>query len=78
TSTLAIYGPGRVTRGSCLRPVEPPMYLCLRNNEYGMVTLAGRSRSNALDCMHSDKLPSLQVHGMDINASKQAVQYARN
>ncbi|KAH6913647.1 hypothetical protein BKA70DRAFT_727861 [Coprinopsis sp. MPI-PUGE-AT-0042] len=82
-STLAIYGPGRVTRGRRLRRItwlscEPPMYLGLRNNKYGVGTLAGRSSPNTSDCMHDDKIPSLQVNGMDINASKQAVQYARN
>jgi len=54
----------------------PCVFVC--ENKYGMGTSAERSSSNTEYFTRGDKIPGLQVNGMDIIASKHAVQYARN
>jgi len=54
----------------------PCVFVC-ENNKYGMGTSAERSSSNTDYFTRGDKIPGIQVNGMDIIASKQAVEYAR-
>ncbi|KAI5980974.1 thiamine diphosphate-binding protein [Pisolithus albus] len=48
------------------------------NNKYGMSTSEERSSSNTEYFTRGDKIPGLQVNGMDIITSHHAVQFARN
>ncbi|KAI6014889.1 Dehydrogenase, E1 component, partial [Pisolithus microcarpus] len=48
------------------------------NNKYGMSTSEERSSSNTEYFTQGDKIPGLQVNGMDIIASYHATQFARN
>lgn len=54
----------------------PTIFIC-ENNKYGMGTSAERSSSNTEYFTRGDKIPGLQVNGMDIIATLQAVRYAR-
>ncbi|KAI6013399.1 thiamine diphosphate-binding protein, partial [Pisolithus microcarpus] len=48
------------------------------NNKYGMSTSEERSSSNTEYFTRGNKIPGLQVNGMDIIASHHATQFARN
>jgi pyruvate dehydrogenase E1 component alpha subunit len=54
----------------------PTVFIC-ENNKYGMGTSAERSSSNTAYFTRGDKIPGLQVNGMDIIATTQAIRYAR-
>ena len=54
----------------------PTVFIC-ENNKYGMGTSAERSSSNTAYFTRGDKIPGLQVNGMDIIATTQAIRFAR-
>jgi pyruvate dehydrogenase E1 component alpha subunit len=54
----------------------PTIFIC-ENNKYGMGTSAERSSSNTAYFTRGDKIPGLQVNGMDIIATLQAIRFAR-
>ena len=74
----------RATRARSLRRLTWPKfwaflaYLYAKTTEYGMGTSAERSSSNTEYFTRGDKIPGIQVNGMDIIASAQAVKYARD
>ncbi|KAG1756870.1 mitochondrial pyruvate dehydrogenase E1 component beta subunit [Suillus paluster] len=76
TATFALYGDGASNQGQAKLWGLPAVFVC-ENNKYGMGTSAERSSSNTEYFTRGDKIPGLQVNGMDIIASRHAVQYAR-
>jgi pyruvate dehydrogenase E1 component alpha subunit len=52
------------------------VFVC-ENNKYGMGTSAERSSSNTEYFTRGDKIPGLQVNGMDVIAVQQGVKFAR-
>ncbi|KIL56643.1 hypothetical protein M378DRAFT_16924 [Amanita muscaria Koide BX008] len=81
--TFALYGDGASNQGQVFEAFNmaklwnlPCVFSC-ENNKYGMATAAARSSSNPEYFTRSDKIPGLQVNGMDIIAVKQAVEWAR-
>ncbi|KAH7903759.1 mitochondrial pyruvate dehydrogenase E1 component beta subunit, partial [Hygrophoropsis aurantiaca] len=83
TATFALYGDGASNQGQVFEAFNmaklwnlPAVFVC-ENNKYGMGTSAERSSSNTEYFTRGDKIPGIQVNGMDIIASRNAVQYAR-
>ncbi|KAJ6572161.1 dehydrogenase E1 component-domain-containing protein [Mycena capillaripes] len=83
TATFALYGDGASNQGQVFEAYNmaklwnlPCVFVC-ENNKYGMGTSAERSSSNTEYFTRGDKIPGLQVNGMDIIAARQAVQFAR-
>ncbi|KAI5985423.1 mitochondrial pyruvate dehydrogenase E1 component beta subunit [Pisolithus marmoratus] len=84
TATFALYGDGASNQGQVFEAFNmaklwdlPCVFVC-ENNKYGMGTSAERSSSNTEYFTRGDKIPGIQVNGMDIIASRHAVQFARN
>jgi len=83
TATFALYGDGASNQGQVFEAFNmaklwdlPTVFVC-ENNKYGMGTPAERSSSNTEYFTRGDKIPGLQVNGMDIIAARQGVEYAR-
>lgn len=83
-ATFALYGDGASNQGQVFEAYNmaklwnlPTVFVC-ENNKYGMGTSAERSSANTEYFKRGDTIPGLQVNGMDIIASLQAVRYARN
>ncbi|PPR03978.1 hypothetical protein CVT26_001051 [Gymnopilus dilepis] len=74
--TFALYGDGASNQGQAKLWNLPTIFVC-ENNKYGMGTSAARSSSNTEYYTRGDKIPGLQVNGMDIIATKRAAEYAR-
>ncbi|KAG6875677.1 hypothetical protein C0992_002862 [Termitomyces sp. T32_za158] len=82
-ATFALYGDGASNQGQVFEAYNmaklwnlPTIFIC-ENNKYGMGTSAARSSSNTEYFTRGDTIPGVQVNGMDIIASLQAVKFAR-
>ncbi|KNZ71505.1 Pyruvate dehydrogenase E1 component subunit alpha, mitochondrial [Termitomyces sp. J132] len=82
-ATFAMYGDGASNQGQVFEAFNmaklwnlPTIFIC-ENNKYGMGTSAARSSSNTEYFTRGDTIPGVQVNGMDIIASLQAVRFAR-
>ncbi|KIY67286.1 pyruvate dehydrogenase e1 component alpha subunit [Cylindrobasidium torrendii FP15055 ss-10] len=80
---VAMYGDGAANQGQVFEAFNmaklwnlPAVFLC-ENNKYGMGTSAERSSMNTEYFTRGDKIPGIQVNGMDIIATRQAIEFAR-
>ncbi|KAL1678852.1 dehydrogenase E1 component-domain-containing protein [Schizophyllum commune] len=81
--SFALYGDGASNQGQVFEAFNmaklwnlPCVFVC-ENNKYGMGTSAERSSMNTEYFKRGDKIPGIQVNGMDIIATRQAAAYAR-
>lgn len=82
-ATFTLYGDGASNQGQVAESFNmaklwelPVVFIC-ENNKYGMGTPAELSSANPLYHTRGDLIPGIQVNGMDIIATRQAVRYAR-
>ncbi|KDQ61262.1 hypothetical protein JAAARDRAFT_32259 [Jaapia argillacea MUCL 33604] len=82
-AAFALYGDGASNQGQVFEAYNmaklwnlPCVFIC-ENNKYGMGTSAERSSSNTQYFTRGDKIPGIQVNGMDIIAVLQAVRHAK-
>ncbi|KAG6826960.1 hypothetical protein H0H92_013734 [Tricholoma furcatifolium] len=81
--TFTLYGDGASNQGQVAEAFnmaklwELPIVFICENNLYGMGTSSERSSANPLYYTRGDTIPGIQVNGMDIMATRQAVQHAR-
>ncbi|KAG6907641.1 hypothetical protein DXG01_008091 [Tephrocybe rancida] len=82
-ATFTLYGDGASNQGQVAEAFNmaklwdlPVVFIC-ENNKYGMGTSAERSSANPEYYTRGDTIPGIQVNGMDIIATRQAVQHAR-
>ncbi|KAH0826867.1 mitochondrial pyruvate dehydrogenase E1 component beta subunit [Lanmaoa asiatica] len=85
TATFALYGDGASNQGQVFEAFNMVQSfgtflasLFARTTSTAMGTSAERSSSNTEYFTRGDKIPGIQVNGMDIIASKHAVEFARN
>ncbi|KAG6855560.1 hypothetical protein H0H87_001012 [Tephrocybe sp. NHM501043] len=82
-ATFTLYGDGASNQGQVAEAFNmaklwglPVVFIC-ENNLYGIGTSSERSSANSEYYTRVDTIPGIQVNGMDIIATRQAVQYAR-
>ncbi|KAG6876249.1 hypothetical protein C0992_000353 [Termitomyces sp. T32_za158] len=82
-ATFVLYGDGASNQGQVEEAFNmaklwdlPAVFIC-ENNQYGMGTSSERSSANSLYYTRGDNIPGIQVNGMDVLATRQAILHAR-
>ncbi|KAG6847790.1 hypothetical protein H0H93_005982 [Arthromyces matolae] len=82
-ATFALYGDGASNQGQVAEAFnmaklwELPIVFICENNLYGMGTSSERSSANPLYYTRGDAIPGIQVNGMDVLSTRQAIRHAR-